>query len=71
VASQPLPCARVSSRVPIDAGRLGHLLQARDVLATVIKNELFRAAFSDAPILAPDLQRGLCGALLLGAQRLV
>ncbi len=28
--------------------RLGHLLQVRDVLATVIKNQLNRAAFSDA-----------------------
>ena len=50
--------------------KLGHLLRARDVLATVIKNQLFRAAFSNTPIFAAGLQRALCGALLVGAQRL-
>ncbi len=50
--------------------KLSHLLRARDVLATVIKNQLFRAAFSNAPIFAAELQRALCGALVAGAQRL-
>jgi len=50
--------------------RLAKLLRVRDDLATRIKNQLFRAAFANTPIVGADLQTARCDSLLSKAQRL-